>query len=67
MAKDVEHFLMCLLAILYSCVEISLFRTVFPFFHSICAFDDQFLEFFEYFRDQFSVQCEVGENLFPIL
>ena len=67
MAKDVEHFLKYLSAILDSSVESSLFRSVPPlfFYWIIGSFDDQFLEFFVYFGDQTSVWCGVGEDLLP--
>ena len=66
MTKDVEHFLKCLSVILDSSVESSLFRSEPHFFLNwiICSFDDQFLEFFVYFRDQTSVWCGIGEDLF---
>ena len=66
MVKDVEHFLKCLSAILDTSVEYSLLSSM-PHFCNwvICSFDDQFLDFFVYFGDQPSVQCGVGEDLFP--
>ena len=47
MAKNVEHFLMCLSAILASSVESSLFRSVLHFFFYwiMCSFGIQFLDF----------------------
>ena len=66
MAKGVEHFLKCLSAILDFSVESSLFRPVPHFFLlDYLFFDDQFLEFFVYFRDQLSVRCGIDEDLFP--
>ena len=52
MAKDVEHFLKYISAILDSSVENSLFRSVLHFLLDyFCSFDDQFLKFFVYFGD----------------
>ena len=63
MAKDVEHILKCLSAILNSSIENSLFISIIGLFGVLVT---SFLNFFVYFGNQPSVRCGVGEDLFLV-